>query len=168
MDVEKYRRLFVEEASEHVAEMSGALTSLESRDGGSAEGAIDTLFRMAHSIKGMAASLEYESVAVLAHRLEDWLEPLRETGAVPDGALEMLYQVVGAFEEMVQAVEESGEAPETRGDLIERLANPPASEESAREDPPSKKARSSKRRRSRAPFACAPRRSIGSWQRWES
>ena len=83
MDIEKYRRLFVEEATDHLAEMASALASLESREGGDAEAAIDTLFRMAHSIKGMASSLDYDSVASVAHRLEDWLEPMREAGVLP-------------------------------------------------------------------------------------
>ena len=101
MDIEKYRQLFVDEATDHVAEMSRALAQLESREGGDAEGAIDTLFRMAHSIKGMASSLEYESVASLAHCLEDWLEPLREAGMLPDSALPLLYEVVAVLEQMV-------------------------------------------------------------------
>ena len=75
MDLEKYRRLFVEEANDHLVEMSGALTALEggpSRQ--EADEAIDTLFRMAHSIKGMAASLDYASVSSLSHSFEDWME----------------------------------------------------------------------------------------------
>ena len=75
MDLEKYRRLFVDEATDHLGEMARALATLEG--GGSSREAIDTLFRMAHSIKGMAASLDYSSAATLAHRLEDWMEPLR-------------------------------------------------------------------------------------------
>ena len=64
MDLEKYRSLFVDEANDHLVEMSRALTALES--GASRhdiDEAIDTLFRMAHSIKGMAASLAYDSVS---------------------------------------------------------------------------------------------------------
>ncbi len=73
MDMTKYRDVFLEESADHLAEMSRALLDLE-KDPARAE-AIDVLFRMAHSIKGMAASLEYESIAEVAH--------VRETGGAP-------------------------------------------------------------------------------------
>ncbi len=69
MDMAKYRAVFLEEATEHLSEMSGALLELE-KDSGRSE-AIDLAFRMAHSVKGMAASLEYDSITEVAHRLED-------------------------------------------------------------------------------------------------
>ena len=74
MDVEKYRSLFVEEGMDHLAEMSRAAATLEKRASPDECGAaIDCLFRMAHSIKGMAASLEYAAPEELAHKLEDWM-----------------------------------------------------------------------------------------------
>ena len=57
MDLAKYRTLFLEEAGEHLAEMSRALLVLE-KDPASTE-SIDLVFRMAHSTKSMAASLGY-------------------------------------------------------------------------------------------------------------
>ena len=59
MDLEKYRALFLEEATEHLAEMSTALLVLEKspRD----TEAIGVVFRMAHSIKGMATMLSRSS-----------------------------------------------------------------------------------------------------------
>ena len=166
MDIEKYRTLFVDEATDHVGEMSQALAELECRGGGDAADAIDTLFRMAHSIKGMASSLEYESVASLAHQLEDWLEPVREAGVLPDESLSLLYQVVGALEQMVAAVAETGSAPAPREDVLARLAQPldlaaPAEEAGALP----KKAPRFRRPHCRARSACAPRPSIASWRR---
>ena len=70
MDLEKYRLLFVDDATEHLVEMSRALCVLG--EGGRPEEraeAIDTLFRMTHSIKGMAASLDYDAASSLAHGL---------------------------------------------------------------------------------------------------
>ena len=168
MDIEKYRALFVEEASDHLGEMSRALAVLESRSGGDAGEAIDTLFRMAHSIKGMASSLDYGSLAELAHRLEDWLEPLRQAGVLPDAALPRVYRVVGALEEMVATVADTGAPPEARKELLAELDQPveldpalgvPAEEAGTL----SKKEPSPPRRRCRVRSGYAPRRSIGSW-----
>ncbi len=128
MDLEKYRRLFVEEATEHLADMSRALVALEQeRSAEETTEAVDTLFRMAHSIKGMAASLDYETVATLAHGLEDWIEPLRN-GAFPSAALGLLYESLAALEAMVAEVAETGVSPQPRSDLTEHLSRPPQAE----------------------------------------
>ena len=144
MNLEKYRALFVEEATDHLGEMSQALTLLE-RPGTSASDAaeaIDTLFRMAHSIKGMAASLDYGSVSNLSHALEDWLTPVREAGSLSDDGVGRVYQIVGALEDMVGHVEGTGEVPDEREDLLEMLREPAlAKRKSAgRKKAPSKKA----------------------------
>lgn len=125
MDLEKYRRLFVDEASDHLAEMSRAYTALASgATGERAQRSVEVLFRMAHSIKSMAASLDYDSISMLAHRLEDWLEPMRSGGSATDSMLELLSESLRALELLVAAVEETGAAVPIRGELLERLAAP--------------------------------------------
>ncbi len=125
MNLEKYKVLFVDEATDHLVEMSRALAILEGNASSEdAAEAIDTLFRMAHSIKGMAASLDYDSISALSHQLEDWLEPARELGRVPADGLRLLFGSVRALEEMVTAVEESGESPAPREDLAYWLSQP--------------------------------------------
>jgi len=107
VDLAKYRTIFIEESTEHFAEISRALLDLE-KDPADSE-AIDTLFRMAHSIKGMAASLDYAPIAELAHRLEDRMQEARESGRVPDGeSLSLFFQGLTALEAMVEVVKEGG------------------------------------------------------------
>jgi two-component system chemotaxis sensor kinase CheA len=110
VDLAKYRALFLEEATEHLAEIGQALLVLEKdpRDGES----IDTVFRMMHSMKGMGASLGYDAVSVLAHRLEDRLGAWKKQGAIasPDGVA-LLFGGLDALERMVAVVRETGEAP---------------------------------------------------------
>ena len=171
MDLEKYRRLFVEEANDHLIEMSGALTALEggpSRQ--AADEAIDTLFRMAHSIKGMAASLDYASVSSLSHRYEDWMEPLRGSGGQPDdSALALISKVLHGLEQMVAAVDATGEAPPPRADLVELLAQPPSlAPMCPLPEDSGKKARTYPRLRSRDRSAYGPRLLTASWLRWAS
>jgi two-component system chemotaxis sensor kinase CheA len=113
----KYRALFLEEATEHLAEMSRALLVLE-KDPETGE-AIETLFRMAHSIKSMAASLDYTSIAELSHRLEDRMESVRRVGRV-DGAedLPLFFRGLEALERMVAGVRNNGEAPPGDAELL--------------------------------------------------
>src|SRR5512145_1134904 len=104
----KYQRLFLEEAGEHLGEIGTALFELEKNAGGPE--AIDTIFRMAHSIKSMAASLGYDPVAELAHALEDRMQGIRSAGCVsgPD-ELSLLFRGLDQLEQMVAGVRERGE-----------------------------------------------------------
>jgi two-component system chemotaxis sensor kinase CheA len=110
LDLSKYRIVFIEEATEHLSEMSSALLELE-KDMGSSE-AIDLIFRMAHGIKGMAASLEYASITEVSHCLEDRMSAIRDGGVVESGAeVALLFRGLEVLEAMVAVVRETGESP---------------------------------------------------------
>ena len=131
LDLAKYRKLFLEEATEHLSEISSALLELE-KDLGAA-GAIDVAFRMAHSIKSMAASLGYDSITELAHALEDRMETVRSAGRVSGSEeLQPLFHGLEGLEAMVGIVRETGEAPPPQADLVERVrgSEPSAAEAS--------------------------------------
>ncbi|MGI9591029.1 MAG: Hpt domain-containing protein, partial [Myxococcota bacterium] len=132
MDMAKYRQVFLEEATDHLAEMSRALLELE-KDSAGAD-AIDVLFRMAHSIKGMAASLEYDSITEVAHRLEDRMQEIRSAGGVQGSeSLALLFRGLERLERMVAVVRETGEPPPSDPELEETLGAPldPAQAEGA-------------------------------------
>ena len=118
----KYRVVFLEEASEHLEDMSRALLELE-REPQQRE-AIDLVFRMAHSIKGMAASLGYDSITEVAHRLEDRMQGVRAAGGVEPDDLALLFKGLEGLEAMVAAVGDTGEAPPADPGLAHALAAP--------------------------------------------
>jgi len=121
VDLAKYRTIFIEESTEHFAEISQALLELE-KDPARVE-SIDVVFRMAHSIKGMAASLDYDSITELAHKLEDRMQLVRGAGALDSGdEISLLFRGLAALEAMVGAVRETGEAPPADPDLVAALA----------------------------------------------
>jgi two-component system chemotaxis sensor kinase CheA len=123
LDMAKYQKLFLEEAGDHLAEISRALLELE-KDTSSAE-SIDTIFRMAHSIKSMAASLGYDSVSELAHVLEDRLGDIRSAGCISGGdELSLLFMGLEGLERMVETVRESGDPPSSDDALMATLAQP--------------------------------------------
>ena len=80
MDVAKFRDMYLAEAAEHLESMVDILVQLDldhqDQDG------IDALFREAHSIKGMAATMEHGETARLAHYLEDRLDNCRQLGQI--------------------------------------------------------------------------------------
>ncbi len=146
MDMTKYRAVFLEEATEHLSEMSGALLELE-KDSGRSE-AIDLAFRMAHSIKGMAASLEYDSITEVAHRLEDCLQEIRSVGRVESSeVLALLFKGLEGLETMVATVRETGESPPPTPDLAAALAPPAQSRRPDEAGAASKKVRRAARTR---------------------
>ena len=121
MDLAKYRTIFVEESTEHLSEISAALLQLE-KDSGCAD-AIDSIFRMAHSIKGMAASMGYDAVTEVAHRLEDRMETIRDAGRAASGdELALLFRGLEALEAMVATVRATGEGPPANPELVRALA----------------------------------------------
>ena len=108
MDMAKYRQVFIEESTECLAEMSSALLEPEKNLADSE--AIDLIFRMAHSIKGMAASLEYDSVTKVSHGLEDRMQEIRQAGRVADAEeLAVLFRGLERLESMVATIREAGE-----------------------------------------------------------
>ncbi len=138
MDMTKYRAVFLEEATEHLSEMSGALLELEKEP--SSSDAIDLAFRMAHSIKGMAASLEYDSITEVAHRLEDCLQEIRSAGRVEGSeVLMLLFKGLEELEAMVATVRETGESPPANPGLAAALVSP------AQSRPPDEAAATSKK-----------------------
>ena len=74
-DTSRYTTLFVSEATEHLDALSQELVRLESQP--VTIEAIDSLFRHAHSVKGMAGSMGFEATTALGHKLEDLLDRLR-------------------------------------------------------------------------------------------
>ncbi len=96
MDIVKLRGIFLTEAAEHLEMMAGILVRLdtdpEDRDG------IDALFREAHSIKGMAATMEYTEMAGLAHHLEDRLDSCRQYGQISRVEIDWLLDAVDLLE----------------------------------------------------------------------
>lgn len=130
MDPVKYRTLFLEEATEHLAEMSRALLELE-KDPRARE-AIDLVFRMVHSLKGMGASLGYDAVSDLSHRLEDRLGAWRASGGIDDPeGLPLLFRGLESLERMVAAVRETGAAPPPDPALVAALDAAAAAEAGA-------------------------------------
>jgi chemotaxis protein histidine kinase CheA len=78
---------------------------------------------MAHSIKGMAASLEYDAITQLAHRLEDRMAVWRAQGRVdaPAGLL-LLFRGLEGLESMLAVVRANGESQPADATLLAALA----------------------------------------------
>src|SRR5690348_4532225 len=115
----KYLGLFVSEATEHLESFGKDLLELEKQAGGEA---IDSLFRHAHSVKGMASSMGFEPIATLAHRVEDLVDAVRQDASRLNRELvDLLLSATDTLLTQVRSVAEN-KPPEEAGTLLSRLA----------------------------------------------
>ncbi|HET9552732.1 MAG TPA: Hpt domain-containing protein, partial [Anaeromyxobacteraceae bacterium] len=126
LDLARYLSLFVAEAGDHLGAFSRELVALEqaARQGepGAARQAIDSLFRHAHSVKGMSASMQLDAITALAHKAEDLVDVFRQgSGRIDPGAVDLLLATADALGALVEAAAR-GERREGDPALVERLA----------------------------------------------
>lgn len=75
-DFSKYREMFVQEAIEHVQKLNQAMLELEQRPDNKAH--LDSAFRAAHTLKGMAATMGYEQIRHVCKAVEELFDQLRK------------------------------------------------------------------------------------------
>ncbi|MCI0613425.1 chemotaxis protein CheA, partial [bacterium] len=103
VDPARYRTLFVQETREHIQAMSEAVLRLIREPSSSL---FDHLFRAAHSVKGMAASMSFQPLKEIGHAMEDLFEEIRcgalavdhQTVKVLLGGLDLMETLIGEFE----------------------------------------------------------------------
>ncbi|HEX9079342.1 MAG TPA: chemotaxis protein CheA [Desulfuromonadaceae bacterium] len=120
MDMSQYRDLFVSEARGHMTAFTDLLVRCE---GSAAEpGDIDELFRHAHSLKGMAASMQFQPIAELAHRMEDLLSKVRSGEfSLTSAMIDLLLEGGDILGGMIATVEEGDDRFPDCAELIDRL-----------------------------------------------
>jgi two-component system chemotaxis sensor kinase CheA len=96
--VARYAELFRAEAREHVTELAHGLVELERT--GSPEW-IDVLFRAAHTLKGMCATMGFSVSERLAHALEELLATLRTQQRATPAQLALLFRVLDVLEPLL-------------------------------------------------------------------
>ena len=133
MDMSQYKDLFLSEAMEHVRSMNENIVSLEKNADDREK--IDSLFRLAHSIKGMAASMGYDTIAQLAHAMEDLMERVRKKDiSFSEGVADLLLEGADLLHVMLRDVEVGGQGYSDVRDLVARLAGFTAVKHSGKPD----------------------------------
>ncbi len=105
-DLDQYRTLYVAEAREYHENVVKNLLILEN---GPDQNAIAEIFRSAHSLKGMSASMEYKDMERLCHTMEDVFSLIRNGELfVNQSLMDVLLETTDAIEHMIDDIE-SGE-----------------------------------------------------------
>ncbi|VVB94841.1 Chemotaxis protein CheA [uncultured archaeon] len=107
-DMSEYKEMYAVEAAEHLQSMNDALLSLE-KDQKNSE-TINVMFRAAHTLKGMSATMGYSNIAELTHDMENLMDRVRKNEMVLDpSGVDLLFEVLDNLEKMVEAPEQSSQ-----------------------------------------------------------
>lgn len=120
MDTSQYLDMFIEESREHLQSCSEHLLELEKNPKDLT--IVNEIFRAAHTLKGMSATMGYEDIADLTHTMENVLDAIRnEKLDVTTEILDVVFQAVDYLEEMVLDVAEGGTGKKDVREVVEVL-----------------------------------------------
>ncbi|MDP9378391.1 MAG: chemotaxis protein CheA [Actinomycetota bacterium] len=120
MENSEYLPMFLAESREHLQELNLAIIRIEEVPAD--HETLDEIFRIAHSLKGMSATMGFSGMAALTHAMEDVLELIRKrSGAVEHDAVDVLLACLDALEASVDLIETDGSEGIQPEPLIERL-----------------------------------------------
>src|SRR6188472_184515 len=112
--------MFLAEGREHLQELNLAVVRIEETPDD--RPTIDEIFRIAHSLKGMSATMGFANMAALTHEMEDVFELLRQRqGGLERIAIDVLFQCLDALSAAVESIDETGQENIQPQALIESL-----------------------------------------------
>jgi two-component system chemotaxis sensor kinase CheA len=107
IDLSQFRDLFIDEGQEHVHTLNQCMLTLERAP--SDADAMEEIFRAAHSLKGISATMGYDTLATLAHAAEDVLHKLRDgEWALTPRLVELLFAAIDTLQALVNDVAAGG------------------------------------------------------------
>ncbi len=121
-DMERYRQLFLDESLRHLQAVEERMVSEEAVSPQD----LDAVFREIHSLKGMAASMGFDAMAELAHRLEDTLDRWRARAeGLSDPERDLCLRVCDRLGEMREDIASGGTGDLDWSDLAGELEGGP-------------------------------------------
>jgi len=120
MDTNPYFEMFIEESKEHLQACNEHLLELEKNPENIA--IVNEVFRSAHTLKGMSATMGYEDIANLTHKMENVLDEIRNSRLhVTVELLDVVFVAVDQLEEMVMDIAAGGKGNLDVTDTVQKL-----------------------------------------------
>ncbi|MEA3320127.1 MAG: chemotaxis protein CheA [Bacillota bacterium] len=120
MDLNQYLDIFLEESKEHLQTINNQLLELEKHPANIE--IVNEIFRSAHTLKGMSATMGYEDLASLTHQMENVLDLIRnEKLNVTTNLLDIVFRSVEYLEEMVLSISEGGDGKKDVSEVVSLL-----------------------------------------------
>jgi len=117
-DLSKYKDVFLSEAKQHIKAMESALLKLE-KDPSKIQ-LVNNIFREAHTLKGMAATMDYNKTASLCHAMEDVLDAIKKKEINLKSSVDTLFESFDTLELSLKKIFKDKEELDTTA-LVERL-----------------------------------------------
>ncbi|MCY7441401.1 MULTISPECIES: chemotaxis protein CheA [Bacillus amyloliquefaciens group] len=120
MDMNQYLDVFIDESKEHLQTCNEKLLLLE-KDPADLQ-LVHDIFRAAHTLKGMSATMGYTDLAHLTHLMENVLDAIRN-GEMPVTSdwLDVLFEALDHLEEMVQSIIDGGDGKRDISEVSAKL-----------------------------------------------
>ncbi|MEA4826384.1 MAG: chemotaxis protein CheA, partial [Clostridium sp.] len=120
MDTSQYLSMFLEESMDNLQTLNESLLQLEQEPENIDK--LNEIFRVAHTIKGMAATMGFNEMAELTHKMEDVLSQFREGKLkVTQQVVTVLFKCLDTLEQMVNNISEGIEESIPIEEIIEHL-----------------------------------------------
>lgn len=120
MVVNEYLDIFIEESKEHIQSLNDHLLELE-KDPKNIT-IVNEIFRSAHTLKGMSATMGYQDLADLTHNMENVLDAVRNKKITLNSQIvDVIFNAVDALESMVFDIIDGGEGKQDVSDLVSKL-----------------------------------------------
>lgn len=127
MEVNQYLEMFIEESKEHLQSCSDNLLELEKNPENLS--IVNEIFRSAHTLKGMSATMGYEDLADLTHKMENVLDAIRnEKIKVDSDILDVVFESVDHLEEMIMDIADGGDGKKDVSETVSKLKSIEAGE----------------------------------------
>ncbi|MZQ75145.1 MAG: chemotaxis protein CheA [Peptoclostridium sp.] len=133
-ELDQYIDIFLDESKEHLENLNTNLLELESNP--SNIETINEIFRIAHTLKGMSATMGFEKTAKLTHKMENLLDDIRSGQALINTRMvDLLFEVLDRVDNFIKSIESTGkEGNLPIDDLIEKLENVLCAEEEGKQE----------------------------------
>jgi len=120
MEMNQYMSMFIDESNDHLQALNENMLRLEQTP--EDIGIVQVIFRSAHTLKGMSATMGFEDLASLTHEMENVLDLVRNEKLSMNGHIfDTLFKCLDALEAMVQDVINGGTGKGDVDDLVQRL-----------------------------------------------
>lgn len=123
MDMNQYIEIFIEESKEHLQNMNSKLLYLE--DNPDDINALNEIFRVAHTLKGMSATMGFNNTSHLTHEMENVLDLIRNGNMnASTEIVDVLFECFDKLENYINNIETEGtEGNDSASELIKKLAS---------------------------------------------
>ncbi|NFT91228.1 chemotaxis protein CheA [Clostridium botulinum] len=122
MDTSQYMTMFLEESLDNLQTLNESLLDLEQNPEDNDK--VNEIFRVAHTIKGMAATMGFNDVAELTHKMEDVLAKFRDGELkVTQEVVTVLFDCLDTLERMIDNIQSSSDESVDIENIIKSLEN---------------------------------------------